>query len=91
MNAVVAPKSWLSSFYGHQKQIRHTTSPQTHIVFIIPRPKGIGIRHKSGTGKNQGRQQTTPCDNQFFNRNDCQSKSNELLSLVIPVPPPLNS
>ena len=38
---------------------RHTTPPQTHIAFIVPRPKGIGSRHKSGTGKNQGRQRTT--------------------------------
>ena len=30
---------------------RHTTPPETHIEFIMPRFKGIGSRHKSGTGK----------------------------------------
>ena len=57
----------------------------------MPRPKGIGSRHKSGTGKNQGRQRTTPRDNRCFNCKDSHSKSNELSSPVIPVPPPLNN
>ena len=48
----------------------HTTPQQTHITFIMPHPKGIGRFHKSGTGKNQGRQQTTPHDNRCFNRKD---------------------
>ena len=39
------------------------TPPQNHIAFIMPSFKGIGSRHKSGTGNNQGRQQTTPRDN----------------------------
>ena len=52
-------------FLGINKQYnRHTTPPQTHIAFIVPRTKGIGSRHKSVTGNNQGKQQTTPCDNQ---------------------------
>ena len=54
----------------------HTTPPQTHIEFIIPRPKGIGSRHT--------------CDNRFFNCKYSHSKSNEFSSLVIPVPPLLN-
>ena len=70
---------------------RHTTLPQTHIEFIMPRPKGIGSCHKSGTGKNQDRQRTTPSDNRCFNRKDINSKSNEFSSLVRPVPPPLNN
>ena len=32
---------------------RHTTPLQTCISFIIPRPKGIGRPHISGTGNNQ--------------------------------------
>ena len=74
----------------NKKNNRHTTPPQTHITFIVPRPKGIGICHKSGTGKNQGRQRTTSHGNRCFNRKDIHSKSNELSSPVIPVPPPLN-
>ena len=47
-----------------KQNIRHTISPQTHIVFIMPRSKkGLGRCHKSGTGNIQGRRQTTPCDN----------------------------
>ena len=42
---------------------RHTTPPQTHISFIMPLPKHIGSYRKSGTGKNQIRQQMNPCDN----------------------------
>ena len=43
---------------------RHTISPQTHIIFIIPRSKkSLGRCHKSGTGNNQGRRRTTPRDN----------------------------
>ena len=65
MTAVVAPKHLLSTFYSHQKQNnKHTTPPQTHTAFIMPRFKGIVSRHKSGTGNNQGRQQTNPRDNQ---------------------------
>ena len=30
---------------------RHTTLTKTHIVVIMPRPKGVGSHHKSGTGK----------------------------------------
>ena len=57
-----------------KQNIRHTISPQTHIVFILPRPKGIGSCHKSGTGNNKGRQRTSPCYERCFNRNDCHSK-----------------
>ena len=69
----------------------HTTPPQTHIAFIVPRPKGIGSHQKSGTGNNQGRQRTNPRGNWWFNRKDRHSKSNELSFLVIPVLPPLNN
>ena len=69
----------------------HTTPPQTHIAFIMPRPKGIGSRHKSGTGNNQGRQRTTPRDNRCFNHNDCHSKINKLSLPVISVSLPLNN
>ena len=57
----------------------------------MPRPKGIGSCHKTGTGKNQGRQRTNTCDNRCFNCNDCHSKRNKLSLLVIYVPPPLNN
>ena len=91
MTAVVAQKigSHLLSDINKQNN-RHTTPPKTHIAFIMPRPKGIGSLHRSGTGNNQGRQQTNPFDNLFFNRKDSHSNSNELSSTVIPVPPPLN-
>ena len=62
---------------------RHATPPQTNIYFIMPRTKGIGSRHRSGTGKNHGRQQTSPNDNRCFNCKDSNSK--------IPVPPRLNN
>ena len=71
---------------------RHTISPQTHIAFIVPNSKKVlGRCHKSGTGNNQGRRQTTPRDNRGFNCNDCHSKSNELSSPVISVSLPLNN
>ena len=53
--------------------------------------KVIGSRHKSGTGNNQGRQRTTPHDNQCFNRNNCPSKSYEFSLLVISVSPPFDN
>ena len=56
----------------------------------MPRTKGIGSRHKSGTGNNWCRQQTAPRDNRRFNHNKSHSKSNELSLSVIPVSPPLN-
>ena len=71
---------------------RHTISPQTHIVFIMPRSKkGLGRCQKSGTGNNQGRRPTTPRDNRRFNLNDCHSKRNELTLPVISVSLPLNN
>ena len=70
----------------------HTISPQTHILFVMPRSKkGLGRCHKSGTGNNQGRQRTTPCDNRGFNRNDCHSKSIDMSLPVISVSLPLNN
>ena len=54
----------------------HTAPPHTHIAFSMPRPKGVGSRHT--------------CDNWCFNYKDSHSKRNELLSLLIPVPPTLN-
>ena len=57
----------------------------------MPRPKGIGSRHKSGTGNKQGIKQTTPRDNLCFNRKDSHSNSNAFSLPVIPVPPPLNN
>ena len=72
--------------------IRHTISPQTHILFVMPRSKkGIGRCHKSGTGNNQGRRRTTPRDNQGFNRNDCHSKSIKMSLPVIYVSLPLKN
>ena len=54
------------------------------ILFVVPRSKkGLGRCHKSGTGNNQGRRQTTPRDNWGFNRNDCHSKSINMSLLVI--------
>ena len=57
----------------------------------MPRPKGIGSRQNIGTGNNQGRQRTTPCDNRWFNCKYSRSKSNNLSSPVIYMPPPLNN
>ena len=58
----------------------------------MPRSKkGLGRCHKSGTGNNQDRRQTTPSDNRGFNRNDCHSKSIEMSLLVISVSLPLNN
>ena len=75
-----------------KKNIRHTISPQTHIVFIMPcSKKGLGRCHKSGTGDNQGRRRRTPRDNRGFNRNNCHSKSNKMSLPVISVSLPLNS
>ena len=54
-----------------------SVSPPLNNSFIIPRPKGIGSRHNSVTGKNQGRQQTTPCYNCCFNRKDVNSNIND--------------
>ena len=59
-----------------EQNYMHTTPQQTHIAFIMPRPKGIVSLHTR--------------DNRCFNCKDIRSKSNELSSLVIPVPPPLN-
>ena len=71
---------------------RHTISPKTYIVFIMPRSKkGLGRCHKSGTRKNQGRRRTTPRDNRGFNRNECHSKRNELSLPVISVSLLLNN
>ena len=75
----------------NKKNNRHTTPPQTHIAFIVPRFKVIGSRHKSRIGNNQGRQRMTPRDNRCFNCNDCQSKSNKLSLTVISVSPPLKN
>ena len=70
----------------------HTISPQTHILFIMPRSKkGLGRWHKSGTGNNQGSRQTTPHDNRGSNRNDCHSKSTETSLPAISVSLPLNN
>ena len=75
-----------------KQNIRHKISPQTHIVFIVPRSnKGLGRCHKSGTGNNQCRRRTTLRDNWGFNRNDCHSKSNEMSLPVISVYLPLNN
>ena len=62
---------------------RHTTPPQNHIVFIVPRFKGIGSCHKSGTGGNQGRQRTTHHDDRCFNHNNIHSKRNNFSLPVI--------
>ena len=58
----------------------------------MPRSKkGLGRCHKSGTGNNQGRRQTTHHDKQGFNRKDCHSKSIEISLPVISVSLPLNN
>ena len=75
----------------HKQNNSHTTPPQTHIAFIVPRFKGIGSFHKSGTGNNQVRQQTNPWNNRCYNCNDCHSKINELSLPVISVSPPFNN
>ena len=65
MTAVVAQKkngSHVLLAINKQNNM-HTIPPQTHIAFIIPRPKGIGSRHT--------------CDNQCFNFKNSHSKSNE--------------
>ena len=70
---------------------RHTTPPQNHISFVIPRPKDIGSRHKSGTGNNQGTQRITPRDNRVFNCNNIHSKNNDFTLPVIYISTPLNN
>ena len=58
----------------------------------MPRSKkGLGRCHKSGTGNNQVRRQTTPRNNRGFNCKDCQSKSIEMSLPVISVYLPLNN
>ena len=75
-----------------KQNIRHTISPQIHILFVMPRSKkGLGRCHKSGTGNNQGRRRTTPRDNRGFNRSDCHSKSIEMTLPVISVSLLLNN
>ena len=93
MTPFVAPKFGSRLMMAIDKQNnRHTISPQTHIVFTMPRSKkGFGRCNKSGTWNNQGRRRTTPCDNRGFNCNECHSKSNELSLLVISVSLPLNN
>ena len=78
MNSVVAPKIGSHLLLDIIKQNnRHTIPPQTHISFVMPRPKGVGSRHT--------------CDNRCFNRNGCHSKSNELSLTVRYVSPPSNN
>ena len=69
----------------------HKISPQTHILFLMPRSKkGLGRWQKSGTGNNQSMRRTTPRNNWGFNRNDCHSKSIDMSLPVISLSPPLN-
>ena len=92
MTAVAMPKFGSRLLMDINKQNnRHTAPPQTHIAFIMPRPKVIGSRHKSGTGNNQVRQRTTPRDNRRFNCKDSHSNSNDFPSPLIHVPPPFNN
>ena len=92
MTAVVAPKVGSRLLMAIYKQNnRPTTTPKNHIAFIMPLLKGIGNLHKSGTGNNQGRQQTTPNDNRCCNCKESHSKRNKLSLTVISVPPPLNN
>ena len=77
MTAVVAQKLWLSPFFAINKQnTMHTTPPQNHIAFIMPRPINIDSHHTY--------------DNQWFHCKYSHSKSNDFSSLVIPVPLPFN-
>ena len=70
----------------------HIISPQTNILFIMPRSKkGLGRWHKSGTRNNQGRRRTTPRDNQVSNCNNCHSKIIETSLTAIYVYLPLNN
>ena len=70
----------------------HTISPQTHILFIVPRSKkGLGRWHKSGTGNNQGSRRTTPRDNRGSNCNDCHSNSIKTSLPAISISLPLNN
>ena len=69
----------------------HIISPQTNILYIMPCHKGIGSRHKSGTGNNQGRQWTNLLYNWCFNYSGCNSKSNELSLPVISISHPFNN
>ena len=58
----------------------------------MPRSKkGLGRCHKSGTGNNQGRPQTTPLDNEGFICKDYHSNSIEMSLPVISVSLPLNN
>ena len=58
----------------------------------MPRSKkGLGRCHKCGTGNNQGRWRTTPCNNRGINRNGFHSKSIEMSLPVISVSLPLSN
>ena len=58
----------------------------------MPRSKkGLGRCHKSGTGNNQGRPQTTVRVYRGFIRKDCNSKSIEMSLPVISIYLPLNN
>ena len=75
-----------------KQNIRHTISPQTYMVFIMPRSKkGLGRAHKSGTGNNKGRQRTTPFDNRGFNHIDFHLKSKKMSLTVMSVSIQLNN
>ena len=77
MTAIFAQRIWIHLLLAINKQNNmQITLPHTHIAFMMTRPKGIGSRHTH--------------ENRCFNCKDSHSKSNDLSSLVIPVPPPLN-
>ena len=81
----------LSPFFGHKQQKNsHITPPQTHIAFIMTRPKGIASHQKKEQGTIREGKKVTPRDNRCFNRKENHSKINELSSLVINVTPLLN-
>ena len=54
-------------------------------VSVVNTPQLSSVRQQSSRSS-----QNTPCDNQCLNSNHSNSKSNELSSPVITVPPPLN-
>ena len=75
-----------------KQNIRHTISPQTHILFLMPRSKkGLWRCHKSGTGNIQGRPRTTVRVYLGFIRKDYHSKIIERSLPVISVSLPLNN
>ena len=80
---------WFNRKYCHSK----SNELSVPVIYVSPslnnsvnNPYQLSsVRQQSSSSSHN-----TPCDNRCFNNKESNSKSNDLLSLVIPVPPPLN-